>query len=318
MKKTFLILSFTFLFFFLFMPKDTYAESIYLQPDSVSSTSSTYIPGHQSFYYSDSNSYNAYKWLYSNKIGSGHYNETLDISFLIYEGEYNSGVSLQNSSIKPIVTVNNKVCTVTSQPSTFGRIDNSLSPTLTYPFPVFGVVCSNVRLGSSTMTINILNSGASNTVDKVHAITSTFDFTPVNSTSNIESAIDENTQVQEDIKDSITDSNTSESQSSAGSFFEDFKSDDYGLSDIITMPLTFIKGLSNASCYSLDLPFPFVDQSVQIPCMTSIYENYFGSFLTLYQTITTGFIAYWVCVNIYRLVKNFKNPDDDKVEVMEL
>lgn len=140
----------------------------------------------------------------------------------------------------------------------------------------------------------------------------------VSPSSSLQSSIDKNTETQEEIKDKITDSDTSSSQDTAGSFFDDFKSDDYGLSDIITMPLTFIKGLSNASCYSLDLPLPFVEQNVQIPCMTSIYENYFGSFLTLYQTITTGFIAYWVCVNIYRLVKNFKNPDDDKVEVMEL
>lgn len=122
----------------------------------------------------------------------------------------------------------------------------------------------------------------------------------------------------DDLIDNITNSDTSESTNTAGSFFEDFQSDDFGLSDIITMPLTFIQGLSDSTCYSLNLPLPFVEQDVSIPCMTSIYEEYFSTFLTLYQVITTGFISYWVCVNIYSLVKGFKDPDNDNVEVMDL
>ena len=150
--------------------------------------------------------------------------------------------------------------------------------------------------------------------------------------SDISSSIDENTEAikengekqdetnekLDDLNDNLTNSDTSESTNTAGSFFEDFQSDDYGLSEIITMPLTFIHGLSDSTCYSLNLPLPFVEQDVSIPCMTSIYEEYFSTFLTLYQVITTGFISYWVCVNIYSLVKGFKDPDNDNVEVMDL
>lgn len=136
--------------------------------------------------------------------------------------------------------------------------------------------------------------------------------------SGIEEGIQGTNDKLDDLNDNITNSDSSGATDSAGSFFEDFKDNDYGLSDIVTMPLEFIKGLSGTSCYSLELPLPFVDKDVEIPCMTSIYETYFGSFLTLYQIITTGFISYWVCVNIYGLVKGFKDPDTDKVEVMDL
>jgi hypothetical protein len=52
--------------------------------------------------------------------------------------------------------------------------------------------------------------------------------------------------------------------------------------------------------------------------MTAIYNKHFGSIFTLYQTITTGFIAYWVAVRIFALIKGFKDPEDDKIEVMDL
>lgn len=134
--------------------------------------------------------------------------------------------------------------------------------------------------------------------------------------------INQNQQITNDKLDNIDstlkDDDVSGAEDSASGFFNDFETDDFGLSSIITMPLEFINGLTSSTCYSLNLPLPFVDTNVTLPCMTSIYENYFGSFFTLYQTITTGFIAYGVCVNIFRLVQGFKSPDNDVVEVMEL
>ena len=52
--------------------------------------------------------------------------------------------------------------------------------------------------------------------------------------------------------------------------------------------------------------------------MDTIYKKQVGSFYTIYQTIIFGFIAYWVSVKIYALVKGFKDPDEDKVEVLDL
>ncbi len=131
-------------------------------------------------------------------------------------------------------------------------------------------------------------------------------------------AIKEQTDATNKQTDTIKDSNTDEASSSASGFFGNFKSDDFGLSDIITMPLTFIKGLSNNKCNNLNIPIPFVNQTASLPCMTSIYEQYAKDFLTLYQTITTGFIAYWVCINIFGMVQGFKKPDSDNVEVLDL
>ena len=121
-----------------------------------------------------------------------------------------------------------------------------------------------------------------------------------------------------DINDSINNSDSSGATGSAGGFFEDFTTDTFGLTSVITAPLNFIKSLTSSSCTSLSVPLPFVDTNLTLPCMSTIYNTYFGGFYTLYQTITTGLIAYWVCVRIFNLVKDFKNPDHDEIEVMDL
>lgn len=130
--------------------------------------------------------------------------------------------------------------------------------------------------------------------------------------------IKKQTEEQKKTNDTLKDDNTDGAKGSANGFFNDFESSDFGLSDVITMPLAFINGLASNQCNSLVLPLPFVNQNLELPCMTSIYSTYFSSFLTIYQTITTGLIAYWVCINIFRMVQNFKNPDNDEIEVMDL
>ncbi len=120
------------------------------------------------------------------------------------------------------------------------------------------------------------------------------------------------------IDDTINNTDITGASGSAGSFFENFQDNDYGLSDIITMPLTLIKSLTSSTCVSLKLTIPFLNKNLELPCMSEIYSQYFGSFFTLYQTITFGFVAYWVIVRIFALVKGFKDPDNDKVEVMDL
>lgn len=134
----------------------------------------------------------------------------------------------------------------------------------------------------------------------------------INNNDNTQQIIDSQNQ----IKDSITDSNVD--SSGFDSFFSGFTTDTYGLTSIITSPLNLIGSITSSTCTPLGLPLPYVDKELKLPCMSEIYEEYFGSFLTIYQTITFGFTAYWVIVRIFNLVKDFKNPEHDEIEVLDL
>lgn len=130
--------------------------------------------------------------------------------------------------------------------------------------------------------------------------------------------LDETNKELGELNDNITDSSITDASSSADSFFSGFESDDYGLSSIITAPLNLIKSITSSTCTPLGFPAPFVDQNITLPCMGAIYKEYFGSFLTIYQTITFGMVAYWVSVKIFFMVKGFKDPDNDRIEVLDL
>lgn len=121
------------------------------------------------------------------------------------------------------------------------------------------------------------------------------------------------------LNDNLNDSDTSDATNEAGDFFSGFETDTFGLTSIITAPLNLIGSITSSSCSPLGLKVPFVENStLNLPCMSTIYQKHFGSFLSVYQTITFGIIAYWVCVRVFALVKDFKNPDHDEIEVLDL
>lgn len=138
----------------------------------------------------------------------------------------------------------------------------------------------------------------------------------------IKNQIEQQKKTNEELKktnDTLTDDDVSDSTNKANEFFSGFTTDTFGLTSIITAPLTLIGSITSSTCSPLGLKVPFVEnKTLNLPCMSSIYQQHFGSFLTIYQTITFGIIAYWVCVRIFALVKDFKNPDTDKVEVLDL
>lgn len=118
--------------------------------------------------------------------------------------------------------------------------------------------------------------------------------------------------------DTILDTDTSSSQNQIGGFFDGFDNDNHGLADIVTAPLYFINHLLDTTCTPLTFPLPFTDVKGSLPCMSDIYTNYFGDIYLLYQEITTGIIAYWVLANMFRIMKNFKDPENSEIEVMDL
>ena len=141
-------------------------------------------------------------------------------------------------------------------------------------------------------------------------------------TQNIINNQNNNTQAivdsQQDINNTLNDSNVNNATNDASSFFGNFSSNGHGLSGIITAPLRLINSLTTATCNPLEFNLPIVGNHVVLPCMRPIYENYFGIFFSLWQLITTGLISYNVCINLYGKVRNLQNPNNDRIEVLNL
>ncbi len=127
-------------------------------------------------------------------------------------------------------------------------------------------------------------------------------------------ATNKNTEAVNNMNSTISNSNVDIDDS----FFSGFDNETHGLTSIITAPLQLIGSITSSTCSPLALPMPFVEQTAYLPCMGEIYQQWFGDFFKLYQTITFGIVSYWVCVQIYAMVKGFKDPDSDRIEVLDL
>ena len=100
--------------------------------------------------------------------------------------------------------------------------------------------------------------------------------------------------------------------------FNNFTTNYYGLSSIVLAPISFLESVNSATCTPLSIPSPIGSTSFSLPCMTPLYQTWFGDFFTLYQTIVTGFIAYYVGLGYFNLIKGLKDPSDDRIEVIHL
>ena len=132
-------------------------------------------------------------------------------------------------------------------------------------------------------------------------------------------AITNQTQQQAQQHQETMNSNTTQAESEADGFFGNFTlSDSGGLNSIITAPLNTIRSLLTSSCTNLVLPLPFINTNLTLPCMGSIYSEHFGLFFNLYQTIILAIISYRCIRSLFFDIKGFTNPEDGRIEVMDL
>lgn len=120
------------------------------------------------------------------------------------------------------------------------------------------------------------------------------------------------------LNDTLTDSDSTGASAHADANFSDFQFNSHGLSAIFNTIVSFLTDVTSSTCSSLSFTLPFVHNEVTLPCMSSIYTTHFPVFLSLYQLITTGLIAYRVIINLFQKVKQLADPNYDKIEVVQL
>ena len=153
---------------------------------------------------------------------------------------------------------------------------------------------------------------------EVQSIVQNSGFATASSVEEVKTATNEVKQEIQSTNNTLNNDNVDESLTEADGFFNGFTTNTHGLTGIITAPLNAIQSLTSKTCSPLVLPIPFVDKTLTLPCMRQIYSDNFGGFMNLYDVIIIGIVSYWVLVRIFTLVKDFKNPDHDEVEVVDL
>lgn len=122
--------------------------------------------------------------------------------------------------------------------------------------------------------------------------------------------------------DNINNSINNDNVNGANGDFDNFKnnsdfSDSTGLQAVIELPLNLVSSFSN-TCQPISITIPFIDYTGTIPCMSTIYRQHFNSLYSVVAVIVNAFFVYRILLKIYEIVHNAKQPDEDKLEVIDL
>ena len=135
-----------------------------------------------------------------------------------------------------------------------------------------------------------------------------------NTTNSINKTNDSINKTNDTIKDDKVDSSTNQ----GSTFFNDFDSGEEGnLSDIVSLPLEYVQHL-NDTCQPFSIPLGNLG-NFSIPCLSTIWSNTsFAGVINTASLIINGIICYKLLTSLFLFFKQLKDPDDDKVEVMDL
>lgn len=134
----------------------------------------------------------------------------------------------------------------------------------------------------------------------------------------VKEEIKKNNQEQKNTNDLIENTDTTGANSSGNDFFDNFNSGSNGdLTSLVSLPLNYINHL-NDKCEPFTLPLGKFG-NVSIPCLSSIWSSSgFSNIISIISAIINGLICYKVGLNLLFLFNNLRDPDNDKLEVMDL
>lgn len=144
-----------------------------------------------------------------------------------------------------------------------------------------------------------------------------------NANKNHQEQIENENKNHQDTMNTITSSDVSASSESANGFFNSFENNDHGLSGIVTAPLRLIQALTSRAQYQI--PITMLGKTVYLPPFDSWLDSFdnntknaIKTFRLSFNTIVGGLVCYGAVKGIFKKVEELKNPDDSRVEVMDL
>lgn len=173
-----------------------------------------------------------------------------------------------------------------------------------YEFPLRGVytvgVSKVVDISCDSSNADVINNNNNNTQNIIN-----------NNNSNTDKITDSVNKTNDTMKDDNIDT------SSSNSFFNNFKSSDHGLTGIVSAPLKIINQFTTTTCKSVNIDF--LGAKADLPCGSTLWgREDLKTFVDIYNVIMGGLISYGALKGIFSRVQDFKNPDDSKVEVIDL
>lgn len=121
---------------------------------------------------------------------------------------------------------------------------------------------------------------------------------------------------QNKTNDTLNNDNVDEANSKANDFFNNFSDTDHnGISGIVKAPLVAFNSMLSNTCSPLTATYQ--GKEISLPCGDEFWSK-LSALKTFINLTYGGILCYLIAVKLFKLVNNLKNPNNDKVEVMNL
>lgn len=123
------------------------------------------------------------------------------------------------------------------------------------------------------------------------------------------------------VQDNTTTGAQNDSTNALGGLQQTFSQKMTGMNELTQMvfaPIQMMLTVSSGTCIPMEWDIPFVNTHVVIPCMSTIYNNYFSLFITMFSTVIMGIYAYRSVLKLVNCIKDILDAENDKLEVLEL
>lgn len=89
---------------------------------------------------------------------------------------------------------------------------------------------------------------------------------------------------------------------------------------IVRAPFDFFNDLLDDSitCQSISIPIPFLNSEIHLDCLSSFFQSILGNFYNILFILLNSLLAYRITIHNLDTITDVLNPDDDKLEVINL
>lgn len=137
---------------------------------------------------------------------------------------------------------------------------------------------------------------------------------------NTQDAINNTKDAINDTKDALLDDEVSDDEISSSLEFDNITDNSLGpFATFLTLPLTWVQNIlaSNQVCNEIDLPLPFLDVDMTLPCMNSFW-NSLGVLGTLIQAVWLAVVGVRIFNGLFLLTVDTISSKDNDDELMKI
>lgn len=152
---------------------------------------------------------------------------------------------------------------------------------------------------------------------KVEQIIDNSGFATASSVEEVKTATNEVKQEIQSTNDTLNNDDTTESEGKITEFFNTFSDESHGLSSILTAPLNAVNSMLSTTCSPPSATYK--GSTFSLPCGNMFWEKEGANdFKLLINLFYGGLICFGILRSLFKDVNDLKNPDNDKVEVVNL